>query len=184
MCGQNIALTKGYDSPLGKMTLAERDGKLIGAWFDGQKHDRAHLDKNREARPGEASILDEATRWLDSYFSGKVTGQLPPLAPVGTKFQQDVWHETARIPCGKTLSYGQIAKNMEEQSGQRESARAVGAAVGRNPLLIFVPCHRVVGADGSLTGYAGGLKRKQSLLDLEHTRPSSLCYPHHNGTTC
>ncbi len=161
------ALTLSYESPLGWMTLAQRDGKLVGAWFDGQKHDRANLGASAQAQPGEDATLDEAAAWLDAYFAGEEPTWLPPLRPVGTDFQRRVWRELLSIPYGRTTTYGQVARSIAAKTGRKASARAVGAAVGRNPISILIPCHRVLGADGSLTGYAGGTQRKQILLSLE-----------------
>jgi methylated-DNA-[protein]-cysteine S-methyltransferase len=160
----------GYDSPLGPMTLAECGGALVGSWFDGQEHDRADLGAYREAAAGEVPVLDEATTWLGCYFAGANPGSLPPTAPYGTTFQQAVWRELVGIPRGQTTTYGAIADRLGAACGRRASARAVGAAVARNPLLVFVPCHRVVGSDGGLTGYAAGLGRKEVLLALEGVR--------------
>jgi methylated-DNA-[protein]-cysteine S-methyltransferase len=149
------------------MTLAERRGALVGAWFDGQAHDRAGLGSSREVEVGESGALVEAASWLDRYFAGEDPGAAPHLSPTGTTFQQTVWRELAGIPYGQTTTYGAIARHMGETSNRAVSACAVGVAVGRNPLPVFLPCHRVIGADGNLTGYAGGLERKRALLDLE-----------------
>jgi methylated-DNA-[protein]-cysteine S-methyltransferase len=149
------------------MTLAERGGALVGSWFDGQAHDRANVGACREAVGGEVPVLDGAVAWLGRYFAGVDPGPLPPVAPYGTTFQQAVWCELVGIPRGRTTTYGAIADRLGVARGRRASARAVGAAVGRNPLLVFVPCHRVVGSDGSLVGYAAGLGRKEALLVLE-----------------
>jgi methylated-DNA-[protein]-cysteine S-methyltransferase len=164
------ALTCGYESPLGHMTLAECNGRIIGAWFDGQKHDRAHLGDSRPARPKESPALNAATAWLDAYFRGANPGEPPALAPVGTPFQQAVWDELLAIPYGGTTTYGEIARQLSAITGHEESPRAVGSAVGRNPILVMVPCHRVVGASESLTGYAAGIDRKERLLRLEGVR--------------
>ena len=160
-------LTCGFESPLGHMTLAERDGSIVGAWFDGQRHDRAHLGDSRPARPGESPTLEAAAAWLDAYFSGANPGEPPALAPVGTPFQQAVWDELLTIPYGEMTTYGEVARLLSARTGRTESPRAVGSAVGRNPILVMVPCHRVVGASGSLTGYAAGIDRKERLLRLE-----------------
>ena len=154
--------TRLYVSPLGEITLAAHEGRLIGLWFAGQKYDRAGLDK-LPPRAGEAdrAALDAACRWLDGYFAGQPLPEAPPLAPRGTAFQRRVWAELGGIPYGKTVSYGELARRLGS------SARAVGAAVGRNPISVLIPCHRVLGADGGLTGYAGGLERKKRLLELE-----------------
>ena len=151
-----------FDSPLGPMTLCASDKGLAGAWFDGQKHMPA-----TDAWPVQADhpVLREAQAQLRQYFAGqRQVFALPLCIPGGTAFQQAVWHGLLAIPAGATTSYGALAQRL----GKPAAVRAVGAAVGRNPVTIIVPCHRVVGADGSLTGYAGGLERKTALLQLEH----------------
>ena len=150
-----------YDSPLGSITLASNGEALIGMWFDGQKHFGSTLEA-RGASPAELTVFDDTCRWLDGYFSGVKPNFKPPLSLRGTAFQQHVWRALLDIPYGQTVTYGELARRL----GCR-SAQAVGGAVGRNPISIIVPCHRVVGADGSLTGYAGGLDRKRALLELE-----------------
>lgn len=157
--------TKIYDSPLGGITIAARGDALTGLWFDGQKHFAATLPPEHEAGP--LPVLYTAARWLDQYFAGKKPDFLPPLAPVGTPFRRVVWDILLRIPYGQTMTYGAIAALYSKQSGKPMSAQAVGGAVGHNPIALFIPCHRVIGSDGSLTGYAGGLDRKLALLRLE-----------------
>ena len=155
-------------SPLGGVTLASDGDALCGLWFDGQKHHGAAFTCRREEK--RLPVFEQTEEWLALYFSGKEPGFTPPLAPKGTAFQRAVWEILLEIPYGKTKSYGEIAARLARESGAaRMSARAVGAAVGRNPIALIVPCHRVIGADGSLTGYAGGLERKRRLLALEHT---------------
>jgi methylated-DNA-[protein]-cysteine S-methyltransferase len=156
-----------WNSPLGPLVL-ESDGKsLTGLWFSGQKH-------FVPASPGAAEKPDlpvfEKTRlWLNAYFSGEKPGPVPPASPEGSEFQKIVWKALRKIPYGKTVTYGDIAKQLEEAvPGKTVSPRAVGGAVGRNPVSIIIPCHRVTGKNGSLTGYAGGLDRKKRLLDLEN----------------
>ena len=112
-------------------------------------------------------VFGEAVKWLDLYFAGKEPDFMPALSPSGTTFQQAVWEILRTIPYGATTSYGTIAKCLEKRAGKRMSAQAVGGAVGRNPISILIPCHRVIGANGSLTGYAGGLDKKEYLLELE-----------------
>lgn len=153
--------TLHYDSPLGGITLASDGQALTGLWFDGQKH-FGNTIGTQAALPAELPIFDEARRWLDIYFSGCKPDFMPPLLLRGTSFQQRVWEALLTIPYGHTVTYGELA----HQLGCR-SAQAVGGAVGRNPISIIVPCHRIVGANGSLTGYAGGLDRKRALLQLE-----------------
>lgn len=156
----------GYSSPLGGILLAAEDGGLVGLWFEGQKYFARTLDPDHAELPH--PVLEEARRWLDLYFSGAEPDFTPPLRLTGTPFQQEVWTLLQAIPYGETVTYGQLARRLAERRGaSRISARAVGGAVGRNPVSILVPCHRVVGSGGSLTGYAGGVERKRRLLRLE-----------------
>ncbi len=151
-----------YASPMGAMLLAASDAGLAGVWFVGQRHgpDASGWIET----PGHA-VLREATHQLDDYFAGRRTVfELPLDLGRGTAFQQSVWRALLAIPAGGTTSYGAIGR----QLGRPEAARAIGAAVGRNPVSIVVPCHRVLGTGGQLTGYAGGLERKQALLRLEN----------------
>lgn len=125
-----------------------------------------HAD--REAKGANLSVFAQTKHWLDDYFAGKVPGELPPISLQGTAFQKEVWDILLTIPYGKTMSYGEIAAILAGRRGiSRMSAQAVGGAVGKNPVGILVPCHRVIGTDGSLTGYAGGLDKKEYLLKLE-----------------
>lgn len=148
-------------SPLGLIVLAACDRCLVGLWFDGQ----AHLpDTSVFAVNDGLPVFAQTTSQLAQYFSGQRTHfDLPLSLAAGTPFQQRVWQALARIPAGSTCSYQDVARAI----GQAQAVRAVGAAIGRNPLSIVVPCHRVVGANGQLTGYAGGLARKTALLELE-----------------
>ena len=159
--------TQRYMSPLGGVTLACDGERLTGLWFDGQKHFGSTLNNNEELRINNEEfslplVFDEVRRWLDIYFSGREPDFTPPLSLKGTPFQQRVWKELLTIPYGQTVTYGELARRLGCRSSQ-----AVGGAVGHNPISIIVPCHRVVGADGSLTGYAAGLDRKRTLLELE-----------------
>ncbi len=155
-----------YRSPLGGILLAADETGLSGLWFDGAKYYAAGLDPEREEK--NTPVLDQAKEWLTVYFSGKEPDFLPPLHMTGTPFQLAVWSILQRIPYGKTVTYGEIAKEIDVQKGlSRMSAQAVGGAVGHNKISIIVPCHRVIGANGSLTGYASGIDRKLSLLRLE-----------------
>ena len=154
-----------YASPLGAITLASDGDALTGLWFDGQKHFGAGLSAEAVERP--LPVFDEAAHWLDAFFAGKNPGSTPRLNPRGTPFQRAVWAALLSIPRGKTATYGDIVRAVAPAGFLRASARAVGGAVGRNPISLIIPCHRVVGADGSLTGYAGGIGRKQALLELE-----------------
>lgn len=149
-----------YPSPLGMLTVAAEGEALTALVIDGQKYAERHLAG--EGRERETPVLRAARRWLDAYFAGQAPdGASLPLSPRGTVFQQSVWQELRKIPYGQTESYGALAMRLGI------SARAVGGAVGRNPLSILIPCHRVLAADGSLTGYAGGLENKKKLLRLE-----------------
>lgn len=155
-----------YASPLGIMLLAADDMGLTGLWFEGQKHFARRLDGAHEER--QLPLFDEVKRWLDLYFSGSKPDFTPPLHLTGTAFECEVWAVLCAIPYGETTTYGEIAAQLARQRGLAHmSAQAVGGAVGRNPVSIIVPCHRVLGANGSLTGYAGGLERKRRLLTLE-----------------
>ena len=154
--------TQVYDSPLGRITLASDGEALTGLWFDGQKHYASTLEK--EHREKALPVFKQAERWLDLYFAGERPDFTPPLRLKGPAFRRAVWELLLTVPRGETVSYGQLAQRL---GLPRTSARAVGGAVGRNPVSLIVPCHRVVGADGSLTGYAGGVERKRWLLELE-----------------
>ena len=155
-----------FASPLGGITLASDGQALTGLWFDGQAHFGATLTGAAQTR--DLPVFAEAARWLALYFSGVQPDFTPPLRLRGTPFQRAVWEALRAIPYGQTLSYGALAARLGS------SARAVGGAVGRNPIALIVPCHRVVGADGSLTGYAGGLERKEWLLALEQHKASGF----------
>lgn len=160
--------TSHYASPLGGMTLVSDGTALVGLYFDGQKYAAQGLDATRTQK--NLLIFEEARRWLDVYFSGRKPDFTPPTAPAGTAFQQSVWEILRTIPYGQTVTYGAIARRIEQNTGCRMSAQAVGGAVGRNPISILIPCHRVIGADGSLTGYAGGIDKKERLLRWEGAR--------------
>ena len=152
-----------YASPLGPILLAADETGLTGLWFEGQKYFPSFLGVDYQEK--ETPVLTETARWLDVYFSGKDPGFLPPLHPQGSPFRQAVWNILLTIPRGQTMTYGEIARRLGVHSAQ-----AVGGSVGHNPISILIPCHRVVGSDGSLTGYAGGLDRKTRLLQLEGAR--------------
>ena len=155
-----------YHSPLGTILLAADDTGLTGLWFEGQKYFAQGLDKETEEK--EFSVFQTARRWLDVYFSGQKPDFQVPLHFQGTPFQKEVWEILLSIPYGETTTYGAIAKQLAAKRGLPHlSAQAVGSAVGHNKISIIVPCHRVIGADGSLTGYAGGIWRKEKLLALE-----------------
>ena len=161
-----MTYTQHYDSPLGGILLTADDVGLTGLWFDGQKYFARGLSNERIAQ--ETPILTEAKRWLDIYFTGKKPDFTPPLHPIGSAFRRSVWEILLQIPYGQTTTYGEIARQLAKKQGlDRMSAQAVGGAVGHNEISIIIPCHRVVGADGSLTGYAGGIGKKEKLLELE-----------------
>lgn len=155
-----------YQSPLGELLLAADEKGLTGIWFDGGKYFAEGLDAEHEK--GQLPVLETAKSWLDIYFAGREPDFTPPLHMIGSPFRLSVWKHLLEIPYGETITYGEIAKRIAREMGiERMSAQAVGGAVGHNPVSIIVPCHRVIGADGSLTGYAGGLEKKVRLLTLE-----------------
>ena len=168
--------THHYYSPLGGITLASDGEAIIGLWFDGQKYfadalDHEHVEKD-------LPVFSETDRWLDTYFSEKEPDFTPKLNMRGTVFRKAVWNILLTIPYGQTMTYGQIAEKIAAQMGRsRMSAQAVGGAVGHNPVSLIIPCHRVVGSNGSLTGYAGGIDKKIHLLQLEQADMSGLFVP-------
>lgn len=153
--------TTEYKSPLGRMPLAVDEEGLTGAWFEGQKYlpEGVAPENEETALP---PVLESACRWLDLYFSGQEPDFMPRLHLEGTAFRRAVWELLRKIPYGKTTTYGALAKQLEAETGRRVSAQAVGGAVGHNPVSILVPCHCVVGQQGSLTGYAGGLDKNSA----------------------
>ena len=158
--------TYHYTSPLGIITLAGNGESLTGLWFDGQKYFPHKLIS--ESIESELPIFTQTSNWLDIYFSGRIPDFTAPISLQTTPFRKAVYYILLTIPYGQTMTYGEIANIIAEQNGvERMSAQAVGGAVGHNPVSIIIPCHRVVGADGSLTGYAGGLNKKIELLKLE-----------------
>ena len=158
-------------SPLGEIILASDGEALTGLWFAGQKYEGSTLAAEHVEK--DLPVFDETRRWLDDYFTGKDPGFTPPLHMRGTDFRKAVWKVLLTIPYGKTTTYGEIAAQIARETGCSVSARAVGGAVGHNPISLIVPCHRVVGADGSLTGYAGGVERKEKLLEMERRTSKS-----------
>ena len=147
-----------------------------GLWFDGQKFFAHDLPAGRVEQNTPA--LSEVKRWLDIYFTGKEPDFMPPLHPIGSAFRRSVWDILLRIPYGQTTTYGEIARQLAEKQGRpRIAAQAVGGAVGHNKISIIIPCHRVVGTNGSLTGYAGGIDKKVKLLEWEHTDMTGLFVP-------
>lgn len=156
-----------YDSPLGGITMASDGEALVGLWFDGQRHFAETLSEKATEYP-DLPIFAQTRRWLDIYFSGRKPDFTPALRMCGTPFRRRVWEILLTIPYGKTLTYGEIAGLIACGTGTKSmSAQAVGGAVGHNPVSIIVPCHRVLGANGSLTGYAAGIDKKMRLLQLE-----------------
>lgn len=171
------AYTSVYSSELGDILLAADEIGITGLWFFGQSYFADTLPAEQIAQ--ETPILAQAREWLDEYFSGKEPDFTPTLHPIGSPFRQAVWKLLLQIPYGQTTTYGEIARQLEKlQNRPHMSAQAVGGAVGHNGISIIIPCHRVVGTKGSLTGYAGGLDKKMALLELEHanrkTYPENL----------
>ena len=177
-----------YRSPLGTITLAADSEGLTGLWFEGQKYFAATLDAQfkqlkffADARRYGSTMLpifEQTRRWLDNYFGGNDPGPAPPLHLQGSPFRLAVWEILRQIPFGKTITYGEIAREIARRQGSKTvPAQAVGGAVGHNPVSIIVPCHRVVGSNGSLTGYAGGIERKVRLLALEKADMTGLFAP-------
>lgn len=155
-----------YQSPLGRIMLASDGLFLVGLWFDRQKYYADGLSK--ETKEKNLPIFDTASRWLTIYFAGGMPDFMPPISMRGSEFRKAVWEILLTIPYGKTMTYGEIARQMAPSKElPAMSAQAVGGAVGHNPISLIVPCHRVVGTNGSLTGYAGGLEKKKYLLSLE-----------------
>ncbi len=169
-----------YQSPVGIITLAcDGDGSnLVGLWTEGQKYHGGTISEAMVGKRG-IQLLDTAKEWLDRYFAGEKPGIAEfPLAPIGGEFRQGVWDILREIPYGEVMTYGGIAKKMAEKMGKKSiSSQAVGGAVGHNPISIIVPCHRVVGSNGSLTGFAGGVQMKIKLLDLEGVDLSGMFVP-------
>lgn len=152
----------GYTSPIGEILLASDGENLIGLWFENQKYFKNTLSSDYEEK--ELPIFEKVFSWLDRYFNGEKPETDFPIKPRGSEFRQQVWKRLTQVPYGETITYGEIAKEM---TGGLKSAQAVGGAVGHNPISIIIPCHRVVGANGNLTGYAGGIDKKVYLLNLE-----------------
>lgn len=154
-----------YPSPLGGITMASDGQSLTGLWFDGQKYFGDTLKPG--AKEKSLPVFDRTREWLDVYFSGGEPQFTPPLSYSASPFRSEVWQILLKIPYGKTTTYGHIAKELEKRHGKAVSAQAVGGAVGHNPISIVIPCHRVIGTNGSYTGYAGGIDKKIQLLSLE-----------------
>lgn len=170
-------------SPLGNLLLAADEIGLTGLWFEGQKYFALYLDN--ETKEKELPVFKQTRQWLELYFSGKKPDFDPPLHFIGSDFQKNVWEILYKIPYGQTTTYGAIAKQLAVKKGlTRMSAQAVGGAVARNNISIIVPCHRVVGKNGSLTGYAGGIEKKLALLNLEKGITNSTLFPAAPNTIC
>ncbi len=153
-------------SPIGNILLAADEIGLTGLWFDGQKYFAHNLDPAHEEK--NLPVFKSVRKWLDIYFAGQEPDFIPPVHLIGTPFQISIWKLLRQIPYGQTATYGELARKIAEEKGLAHmSAQAVGGAVGHNPISIIVPCHRVAGSDGSLTGYAGGVDKKKYLLSLE-----------------
>jgi len=167
-----------YLSPIGIITLAGDENNLIGLWNEGQKYHGNTIFENMVEK-NDIAVFANTKKWLDKYFAGEkpAISELQ-LAPVGTSFRQQVWDILCKIPYGSTITYGEIAKQIAADSNKKSmSGQAVGGAVGHNPISIIIPCHRVVGASGSLTGYAGGIQAKIKLLELEGVDISRFSVP-------
>lgn len=178
-----MVYTTQYASPLGSITLACDETALIGLWFDGQKYFGKILPEQFAEK--EHPLLQDAKRWLDIYFSGRAPDFTPPLRYDSTPFRNAVCEIMLTIPYGKTMTYGEIAAAIAKRQGlSRMSAQAVGGAVGHNPISLIIPCHRVVGTNGSLTGYAGGIDRKVKLLKLEHADMRGFFAPKKGTALC
>ncbi len=173
---ENKQYTMEYASPVGQLTVASDGESIIGLWVKGQKYYAAALDGKTCCEP--LPVFDRAAEWLGSYFRGENPEMTLPLNPRGSGFRRGVWDILRAIPYGGLTTYGEIAKEMASKAGAASmSAQAVGGAVGHNPISIIIPCHRVVGSNGSLTGYAGGIDVKIKLLELEGAPMDKLFVP-------
>ena len=165
-----------YKSPLGDITMASDGISLIGLWFDGQKYAESTISS--DVKEKELPIFNDTCKWLDLYFLGQDPHFIPKILLKGSEFRKDVWDILLKIPYGTTMTYKEIADIIAKERGiDKMSAQAVGGAVGHNPISIIVPCHRVVGTNGSLTGYAGGIDKKIQLLDLENIDMNKFFIP-------
>ena len=165
-----------YKSPVGDLTITTDGQNVTGLWFENQQNYESLL--NDIVKEQHQPIFDKVTHWLDEYFSGNKPAINFPLTPTGTDFRMTVWKKLQAIPYGETVTYGDIAQQIAEDRGRSKmSAQAVGGAVGSNPISIIIPCHRVVGANGSLTGFGGGIDRKIKLLNNEEVDMSSFYVP-------
>lgn len=175
-CDEVIHYTSRYKSPIGDILLACDKIGLTGLWFEGEKFYALNLAFRHEEK--EMPVFEGVKNWLDIYFSGKEPDFMPDIHMIGTPFQLSVWRILQKIPYGTTTTYGEIAKKIAEERGLTHmSAQAVGGAVGHNEISIIVPCHRIVGSNGSLTGYAGGVDKKAALLKYEGINMNNLYIP-------
>ncbi len=171
--------TSVYQSPVGEILLAADDVGVVGIWFKDEKYFACCLDEENE--PRETDIIKDVKRWLDIYFEGKEPTFTPPLHMIGTPFQIEVWNILREIPYGETTTYKDIARKMARNRGiERMSAQAVGTAVGKNSINLIVPCHRVIGTNNSLAGYAGGIDKKITFLKLEGSYKDEYFVPKHS----
>ncbi len=167
--------TNEYISPLGKILLASDGHALTGLWFEGQKYFAAKLERDHEEK--DLPVFAQVAEWLVLYFNGKNPAFTPPLTLKGTPFQREVWEILLEIPFGQTTTYAELAAEIARRRGLTSmSAQAVGSAVAHNPISLIIPCHRVVGSNGSLTGYAGGLEKKEWLLAMERQAAGIVVY--------
>ncbi len=165
-----------YDSPLGMITMVSDGENLTALVFDGQKY--YDIDVPADSIKKDLPIFDSVSKWLNIYFEGKEPDFMPPIAMAGSQFRMEVWEILQQIPYGQVITYGDISKQIAKNRGiDRMSAQAVGGAVGHNPISIIVPCHRVVGEQGNLTGFAGGIDKKVGLLKIEKAYQDSFYVP-------
>jgi methylated-DNA-[protein]-cysteine S-methyltransferase len=163
---ENKQFSASYDSQIGRICITADDSFITGLWFEDRK--KNSIITNRCVPEEENTVIHQTICWLTAYFSGTKPDFLPPVHYTGTRFQHEVWDILRTIPYGNTMTYGQIAQIIAARhETARMSAQAVGGAVSRNPVSLLIPCHRVIGSGGNLTGYAGGLERKKALLKLE-----------------
>ena len=176
--GKTMIDTMYYNSPIGRLLLAAKEDALAGLWIEGQKYFLGFVREDMQENPN-STVLNQAKKWLDRYFQGENPSISEiPLAPAGSEFRQKVWKILCEIPYGQVTTYGEISKKIAASRGlERMSAQAVGGAVSHNPISIIIPCHRVVGTNGSLTGYAGGIQKKIELLTLEGADMKQLFVP-------
>lgn len=170
--------TSTYKSPIGNLLIASKDNKLVGLWMENQKYYLSNF-KEEIVETENLEILVKTKKWLDRYFNGeKPNINELEISPIGSEFRKNVWEILKNIPYGEVITYNDIAKELAKQKGiKKMSAQAVGGAVGHNPISIIIPCHRVVGTNGSLTGYAGGIKKKIYLLEHEKVNMDKLFVP-------